>query len=604
MKRYLNVILVCCLALIMVGCKPKVIEPEVKKDPFVLGSTPMKGFDIPYVYSWYFTAADPLSEEILSTKTWVKSNQQVNTQIVLSLTDNLEYVYTFYAVTGRYFVVVKSPYYKEDHRYLVSDAVYKQIKAFLYEKYVPDLPGIYPFIKAMWGKDESTVFEIDPETIAPLLRTSWFTVPIETADLSHANTEFSLIDDQGNLYHFYAQKSIVEIIDAKDKSIKYFYLSFSNISDTWKFLKSKYADKLITNQLSSTLFTKVFLSGPDSFNASKLLPIAKEVSDLVNNGLKLNQVYKADVLPYSESISNYILKDDKGLYYVFYRSPYVLGVGPDPKGPLTYYSLVTDQYGGDINIDNLFLYMGIMPPAGTTLDDLTFSKAWAVTHSENEISVVFSSAQNKYLKDLMSLGDHAVVALDMNTSTNYLNGSFFDLFDIKTTTGLILDFFVDTSTRTIYITADYNGESWGMTYYRLDNTAFDKVMEAYFYVAKQLFPDKADASPTYDAFFIGDQLNYDKLTELPMTSLTSAQITTLDGLLQTQSWQQFYYFDVEGLRLKSQFVLRKDSDSFYIFSQYGSQSVVTDQIVDGESKFYIIPTQALNDVLNALKTMK
>jgi hypothetical protein len=215
--------------------------------------------------------------------------------------------------------------------------------------------------------------------------------------------------------------------------------------------------------------------------------------------------------------------------------------------------------------------------------------------------VVLSSAQNKYLKDLMDLADHAVVSLDTNS---YLDGAYPYLFILQTSNGLYASFVVDPSTNTFYILIDYNGDSLGRTYYRLDSAIFDKVLEANFYLFGLLYPDKADATPTFDAFYIGDQLNYEKASDLPMKSLTSAQITTIDGLLQRQSWQEFGYFYETGLRLKSKFVLRKDSNSFYIFSQYGSQSVVTDQTVDGGSQNYIIPNSALNDVLNALKLIK
>jgi len=246
--------------------------------------------------------------------------------------------------------------------------------------------------------------------------------------------------------------------------------------------------------------------------------------------------------------------------------------------------------------------MAIPAPVGSSLDDLTYTKAFVMTHSEAEISTLLSSAQNTYLKNLMALADHATVIYD--TDLNQLS-ALSELNGIRTSNGLYMYFLADPATKTIYITIDYNSEKYGMTYYRIDSAVYEKVLEANFYLSGLIYTTKADANPTYTGFYVGDHLNYDKLTDLPITPLTSAQITTIDGLLQRSSWQNISSFTFTiGQTLNSAFVLKKDSTHFYIFSQVGSKSVVTLQTVDGGSQVYLIPGSALSDVLNALKTMK
>jgi len=337
--RRSNWILWACLVLALTSCTPKVVEPE--KDPFVLGSNTIVAVNFEKKASIEIKDANQLSADVLQTTKWVKTTQAIHDASTLkySFLDKQGYRYNFYKQANGYLGVIKSASYSTDNRYLVPAAVIHDIVAFLADHYALQTPGILDFVKAMWGKDESTTFSIDPDLIAPLLRPAWFTAPTEAADLSRANAEFSLIDELGNLYHFYAQKYDVEVIYAKDNSIKHFYIDFGTIHDVWMNLRNNYADKTITNQLSSTLFTNVYLDQVSTFNAFQLRPLSQKVSDMINRVLLLNKAYQVDVLPDSESTCPFTLKNDQGLYYVICYNPYVVGIGTNPKGTLTYYNL-------------------------------------------------------------------------------------------------------------------------------------------------------------------------------------------------------------------------------------------------------------------------
>jgi hypothetical protein len=463
---------------------------------------------------------------------------------------------------------------------------------------------LFDFVKALWGADDSTVFDIDPTLFMDQFkRIARQITVLPEQDLGNRQATFSLIDTQGNLFRFYDQAHVIKLILAKDGTTKYYGCDFSNIRDLWDWLVAKYPDKLITDQLSSTLFTHVYLDTIPSSTAAKFLPISKDVSDMVNRVLMLNKAYKADVLPNSESSCNITFKNDQGLYYVLCYFPYVIGVGTDPSKTLTYYNLFHDPYAGE-DIRNYFNDMAIAPPSGSNLASLTYSRAFAMTHSERDVSVALSSAQNTYLKNLMDLADHAEVIKDIYAYNQGNLATYTELISLKTSSGLNMYFLADPVTKTVILTIDYNGyEKMGKTYYLIDSNVYSKIMEANLYLCGLISPDKADANPTFTAFFLGDQLNYDKLTDLPMIALTSAQITQIDGLLQRSSWQLLPWSNF-GSTFNSSFVLQKDSTLFYIFSRVGSKSVVSLMNPDGGSVDYLIPNSALNDVLNALKLIK
>jgi len=600
MKRYLNWIVLCCLALFVSGCTPKVIEPV--KDPFVLGSNPIKNVYLEGKFFADLKVDYPLTPQILSTETWVKTNQQVTSQTILkiTLTDSEDYTYKFYKVSGRYLVVIKNDDYTEDHHYLVTEPVYDQFYAFILEKHIPKIPGIYEFVQGMLGKDESTRFDLDLTPIISSLKPGSFALATENIDLSRKPVIFSLIDDQGNLYHFYDDGNRVEFVSSSDQSVTQYLIDNQDLSNVWTFIKETYPDAMIVNQLQPVIFSKAYINGLASYSSSKLIPVSLRLSNDINEVLNLLGAYKTFVIPDEQSNCEYILKDDQGLYYVICYNPYVVGVGKDPKGPLTYYSLPVpvDRGIGD------YLYNMPMPaPLGSRLDNFTFTKANAAAHCGCDIRVDLSSSQSTYLNNLMDLADHAVYTDDTSLFIQgYTQPD--DLFIITTSSNLRLWFYIQTSTKTIIMEIDYNSQSQnGTTYYRIDSAGYNKILEAHFYIAGLLDTAKADANPTFDAFYLGDQLSFPAINDLPMTSLTSTQITTIDGLLQRTSWQKIALYD-PALNLESKFVLRKDSNSYYVFSQFGTQSVVTLRNLVGESEAYIIPSKAFNDVLNALKLIK
>jgi len=597
MRHQIRWIVVCCLAMIMSGCQPKVIDP--KKDPFVLGTNTMVSVSVEGKIFADLNVAMPLTPVILSIETWVKTIQPVTNQMNLkiTLTDNEEYIYKFYKKSSGYLVVIKSPYYDEFHHYLLTDTVYDHIYDYLLENHIPKVPGVYDFVQGMLGKDETTTFDIDATLIGSFLKPDVFSVSSDK-DVSRISVLFTLIDTKGNLYHFYQSAGIVEFVSSKDQSVKQYRFEYQDLKDVWNFIKETYPEALKINLLQPVLFTKVYLEGLASFSSSKFIPISQKTSDNLNEILNLQGAYHPDIQTDEQSNCAYVLKDDKGMYYVVCFNPYVVGVGNDPNGTLAYYSLCT-QFESGMDIGTYLYSMPIPPPVSNRLDN--FTKANAVMHCDCDRHVDFSISQSKYLNNLMDLADHVSITDDSFRMQRYEPT---DLFYISTSSNLVLKFYIPLSTNTIILEIDYNGyENAGTTYYRIDDAAYDKVMEAHFYIAGLIDTIKADANPTYDAFYIGDQLSVANLSDLSMTNLTSAQITSIDGLLQRPSWQEISQYD-PALSLESKFVLRKDSNSYYIFSQFGSKSVVTYQKNDGDAKVYIIPNKALNDVLNYLKSIK
>ena len=608
MKHTLAWIIVCCVALIMTGCTPKTVETE--KDPFdtfVLGQNKIMSLLFQNTDNITFNDTQPLTDAVMHYSLWVKTNDVVTNyeNLIASMLDDQGFQYYFYAQKEKVLVDINASAQFYSRHYYISKDIYDSLMIFLIENYITMKPGLFDFVKAAWGADDSTIFDINPAYFMDQFnRIARSITVLPEQDLSSYQATFTFIDTQGNLYRFYDQAYTIKLMMVKDGTIKYFNCDFSDISNLWDWLREKYPDKLITNQLSSTLFTQVYLDTIPSSISVKGLPISKDVSDMVNRILMLDKAYKADVMPNAESNCPVTLKNDQGLYYVICNFPYVVGVGTDPGKSLTYYTLFHDPYTGE-DLRDYFRDMAIAPPAGSSLATMIFTRAFAMTHSEMDVSVALSSAQNTYLKNLMNLAEHAEVIQDIYPYFTNNPGyySYTELISLKTSIGHNLYFVVDTATRTVFLSIDYNGDKYGQTYYRIDSSVYNQIIEASLYLNDLISPVKADANPTFNAFYIGDQLNYSKLTDLPMKSMTSDQIKAIDGLLQRSSWKELTY-SLVGSTLNSRFVLQKDSTHFYIFSQVGSMSVVSLKNQDGGETDYLIPNSALNDVLNALKLIK
>jgi len=582
----------------LAGCGPKVIEDP--KDPFVLGTNVITEVNINMKTKVTITSTAPLTSDILKMDSWLSTTETVLTSSTkkMALKDDQGYVYDIYRQKGKYLVSITHKDYTTPHRYWIDPAVMTTMISNLSEKYLTKPAGTLEFVKAYWGTDRTTVFEVDPVLMSQFYETSNFTATSGNFDLSRRHAEFSLIDELGNEYQFYGQAQAVRIIWAKDGSSELFSFDFSEAMRLYKALTENYTDKTIVNQLGTISFTQAYLEGLDTFGPSKMFRIYPKISDILNELMKLNRAFKADLLPDEQSECKFIFKDDAGLYYVLCYNPYVIGVGPDPKGTLTYYSL------GDYNDTDLGGYVYDMPvpaPSGSRIDNFTFTRVNAVMHCECDQHVDLSLTQSNYLNALMDLADNAKVVLDFVYPFSNLEPQ--DLFYLSTTSGKRLDFKINDQTRTIVFTIDYNGfDHYGTTYYQIDGAGYDKVLEAHFYLSNLLFPTKADANPTFDAFNIGDVLSSTTaIIDLPMKTLTTDQINAIDGRLQRSKWQDIPLFD-EAIKLNSRFVLRKNSNEFYIFSRVGAFAVVNDVIYNGETKVYLIPADALEDVLALLKT--
>jgi len=599
MKNRIVWMILCSILMIgLAGCDPKVIEPP--KDPFVLGENTITSINVNMKTKVYPKDTAPLNFDFLQIGSWVKTTQTIlnETTLKLVIEDDKGYEYKIYRQSGKYLAIIKNEAYTKVHRYWIDHTVMTSIIQHLADNNLSSVAGNLDFVKAYWGTDETTVFEVDPILINQYFESRDFTAPIENIDLTRRHAEFSMIDELGNTYHFYAQAHAVLITWAKDGSSELFSFEFSPAMDIYRALTDNYVEKITVNQLNEVRFTQAYLEGIETFSPSKMFPIYPNVSDMLNLEMRLDRAFKADLLPDDQSECTFIFKDESNLYYVFCFNPYVVGVGPDPKGALTYYSL------GDYNDTNLggnIYRMSVPAPAGSRIDNLTFTRVTAVMHCECDHHADLSSAQSNYLNALMDLADHATVAPDFIYFSRELQAD--DLFYLTTSTGKRLDFYINPATKEILFAIDYNGwDQYGSTYYRIDPAGYEKVLEAHFYLSSIMDPAKADANPTFDAFYIGDVLSGNTaIIDLPMKTLTSAQITAIDGLLQRSQWQVVPIYD-SAIPLNSAFVLRKNSNEFYVFCKVGSLAVVNEVTFNGDTKVYLVPASALNDVLTKLKT--
>lgn len=581
----------------LAGCDPKVIEPV--KDPFVLGENTITKININMSVEVYSNDKAPMTSEVFQMSSWVKTTQTIMDpdQLKMEFKDDQGYVYRIYRQSGKYLAVISHADYTTVHRYWISAEIMTQWMTYLSENYLSDKLSALDFVKAYWGTDESTLFDIDPLVIRLITEPRDIQVATEPIDLTRRHAEFSLIDEIGNQYHFYGQAYAVKIIWAKDQSSEIYTFDISRAHQIYQALITNYVEKTVVNQLDPVILTHVYLKDVSSFSVSKMVSIDPKINTDIQKELRLDRAYQADLLPDAQSECKFTFKGDNGLYYVVCYNPHVVGVGPDLKGTLTYYSF------GDFNDTDLGGYMVGFPlpaPSGSLLDDLTFTRVTAVQHCECDTHVDLSLAQSNYLNDLMDLSTHTKVILNHNYFSDYYDG---DLFWLTASNGRRFDFVIYPKTKTIMFTTVYpsNGE-YGTTYYQIDGAGYEKVLEAHFYLSGLLDPNKADANPTFTGFYIGNVLSGNTaIIDLPMTTLTSAQITTIDGLLQRSKWQELSIYD-EPIPLDSSFVLQKSSDVFYIFSKVGSIATVTEQPFNGWGKVYLIPISAFNDVLNQLKT--
>lgn len=604
MKMTKILISIVSITLFLGGCT----KETVVDDPFILGANTIQSVELTRKTNAILKSNLSLTSEIMHTAAWVETQAGLNTQSVLRMTmlDDQGYRYQIYQqASGDYLVTVKSSSYPTEHRYHIPNSAYTSILLFMADNYWPRMPGILDFVSAMWAKDESTMFPFsDSATISMITRPFYFEGVTEAVDLSRVNCEFSLVDLQDNVYRFYAQANIVEIIYAKDNSVQQYTYDFTNIREIEQLLRTNYPDKLITNQLTPVNFTKVYFNGLSSFSPSKMLPIASSTSDSINLILYLERAVTADVLPDEESNCKIVMKSDDGLYYVVCLHPYVIGVGPDPKGPLTYYNLFVDYYGTNGELANLFYYFPLPAPTGTNLDAFTFTKVYAMTHSERELSVLISGSQSSALKAMMDLAANGTMILGKPYNADH---GYLELSSIETSSKKRFDFLVSESSETIILNIDFNGyDDYGSTYYLYEGEDVNKIMEAFYTLTVSLFPDYVDIDPVFDAYYIGNSINYSSFGDNPLTAMTPEQITQIDGLLQHDAWRETSLFPDGPLPNHIDFALRKSATEYYFFSRYGSMSIVVDYIMGGgmSTNVYTMPNSAYDQVFSTLKSYK
>ncbi|NTW95830.1 MAG: hypothetical protein HGB31_04330 [Erysipelotrichaceae bacterium] len=599
-KRLISVLMCSLLLLSLSACDPTVNDPG--NDPFVLGVNKITEVNINMKMEAIVLDTALLDASVLQTDSWIKTSVTIldETTLKMIFLDDQAYEYKVYRQYDKYIVTITNPKYTKVHRYWISETIMMDIVQYLTEHYLTQVAGYLDFKKAYWGTDESTVFEIDQNLIKEYYLPRDFQIPAEPIDLSRRHAEFSLVDELGNVYNFYAQAYAVVITWAKDNTSVQYSFDFEKSANILKVLTENYYDEPFVGDLEPVLFTHVYLEGIDSYNSSKMVSISKIISDGINEELMLQRAFKADLLPDDQSKCQFVLKDDTGLFYVVCYNPYIVGVGLDPKGPLTYYSL------GDFNDTDIGGYLAFMPlpaPTGSRIDNLRFTKVYAVMHCDCDHHVDLSLAQSNYVNSLMDLKDHASVVTDFSLYSNDTWPD--DLFYIDDTNGHRIKFLIYPMTKKIIISIDYNGEDqYGMTYYEIDEAGYEKVLESHFYLSGLLDPNKKDANPTFTGFYIGNVLGGSTaIIDLPITTLTNTQITTIDGLLQRSQWQELSLYD-DAIPIDSDFILQKSSDAFYIFSKVGSISVITERQFNGEAKVYLIPNSAYNDALSKLNSYK
>jgi len=599
-KRLISVLMCSLLLLSLSACDPTVNEPE--NDPFVLGINKITEVNINMKMKAIVLDTALLDASVLQTESWIKTSVTILDENTLKMTflDDQAYEYKVYRQYDKYIVTITNPKYTKVHRYWISEAIMMDIVQYLTDHYLTKVAGYLDFKKAYWGTDESTVFEVDQSLFNEFMSPNYFQTPSESIDLSRRHVEFSLIDELGNVYNFYAQANAVVITWLKDNNSVQYSFDFGYSANILKVLTENYFDEPFVGDLEPVLFTHVYLEGIDSYSSSKMVSISKTISDGINQELMLQRAFKADLLPDDQTNCQFVLKDDTGLFYVVCYNPYIVGVGLDPKGPLTYYSL-GDFYDTDIGG---YLYdIPLLAPSGSRIDNLLFTKVYAVMHCDCDHHVDLSLARSNYINSLMDLKDHASVITDYNLYGSDIYPD--DLFYIDDSRGYRIKFLIFPTIKSIIFTIDYNGpDQYGMTYYKIDSAGYEKVLETHFYLSGLLDPTKKDANPTFTGFYIGNVLGGSTaIIDLPITTLTNTQITTIDGLLQRSQWQELSLYD-DAITLDSDFILQKSSDVFYIFSKVGSISVITERQFNGGAKVYLIPNSAYSDVYSKLNSYK
>jgi len=599
-NRFISLLLCSVLLFGLSACDPKVNDPE--KDPFVLGVNKITEVNFNMKLKTTILDSAPLTSAILQTESWIKTSVTILDENTLKMTflDDQAYEYKVYRQYDKYIVTITNPKYTKVHRYWISETIMMDIVQYMSDHYLTQVAGYLDFKKAYWGTDEATVFEVDPSLINQFYLPRDFQIPTEPIDLSRRHAEFSLVDELGNVYNFYAQAYAVVITWAKDKTSVQYSFSFDYSSNILNALIENYFDVPFVGDLEPVLFTHVYLEGIDSYSSAKLIAISQKISDGINKELMLQRAYKAELLPDDQSNCKFVLKDDTGLFYVVCYNPYIVGVGLDPKGPLTYYSL------GDFNDTDIGGYLYDIPlqaPSGSRIDNLLFTRVFAVMHCDCDHHVDLSLAQSNYINNLMDLKDHASVITDYNLYGSDIYPD--DLFYIDDSRGYRIKFLIFPTTKSIIFTIDYNGQDlYGMTYYKIDDAGYEKVLETHFYLSGLLDPTKKNAGPIFTGFYIGNVLaGNTAIIDLPITTLTNNQITTIDGLLKRSQWQELSLYD-DAIPLDSDFILQKSSDVFYIFSKVGSISVITERQFNGGAKVYLIPNSAYNDVYSKLNSFK